>query len=688
MYTLEVMNMNSRVAAPDGKRQKDGTPLMVLPEDSTLNREYRVEYLGAGGMSITYKALKEGIPYFIKEVPSSDSKKVIALSQEKATLERLDHPGTVKVFDLFEENGYYYLVMEYIEGTSLDRLIPLQGSAPLKEKDVFLWAWQLYEIFEYLHSQKPQIIYRDLKPQNVIKDPEGRIHLIDFGIARVYKEYKDWDTESMGTVLTASPEHYGGKQTDVRSDIYTIGATLHCLFTGGGDRGSGVFEFAPVSSLRPGFSKELDKVILKAVEIMPDDRFQSIEEMRMAHLQASQLQIDEIFKEAYSTKELAPPNSVMKAVLSDITDALKESGALSRETAGALKVAPEPFNVTAPQQEKENGSEEAKQLEDTPKMSQKASSLKAYGGIFIFAILLLCLGIFLIHSLIPVKKDSASSKSSQTAVLNTANGTETEKESPATVEVKNITTPDFSERASETPITESSPGRAPTATEKPAEPIQKQSGKGKSKENSARPHKTGPIKQAASGETKPEVTPSTALPSLPGPSYPLAQSHIPPRLQKKTNNASQGKWFSPPGREFSVFIPEDFIPTRQEKNKFVFEKKNSLSHGLPSSYIQLSIFPNVEKPMEFAQFKASSLEKNPKVTMIDKEKKTVNGKNAYEINYIIRGLKQGAPGYSVKELYFMDREKRKAYSFLITAPGEQLSRYKSEVGTLISTFQY
>jgi len=123
--------------------------------------------------------------------------------------------------------------MEFIEGKNLDNSIPTDRNEFLEEKEAFIWTWQLYEIFEYLHSQKPPIIYRDLKPQNVIKDLDGRIRLVDFGIARTYKAHKSTDTEAMGTALTASPEHYGGCQTDERSDIYTIGATVHYLLTGG-----------------------------------------------------------------------------------------------------------------------------------------------------------------------------------------------------------------------------------------------------------------------------------------------------------------------------------------------------------------------------------------------------------------------------------------------------------------------
>ncbi|MGV8123001.1 MAG: serine/threonine protein kinase [Candidatus Xenobiia bacterium LiM19] len=276
--------MGFRVPSPDGRKDTDNLPFLVLPDDTILKDTYKVKYLGAGGMSIVYTGVKNGEKLFFKEAEGRDSKKVIALSQEKATLERLKHPGIVKAYDFFEEDGFYYLVTEFIEGSSLDRQISPMSGVFLQEKVLQDWAMQLYDIFIYLHSQNPPIIFRDLKPQNIVKDREGKLHLVDFGIARVYKDYKSSDTLSMGTKLTASPEHYGGRQTDERSDIYTLGATLHFMATNGKGGGEELFEFPPLRSINGRLSENFEAVVRKATEVEPSKRFQTVAEMRDAHL--------------------------------------------------------------------------------------------------------------------------------------------------------------------------------------------------------------------------------------------------------------------------------------------------------------------------------------------------------------------------------------------------------------------
>ncbi len=276
--------MGYRDAAPDVKKDKDGRAVLVLPHGTSLAGKYQVSYLGTGGMSIVYRGCREGKAYFIKEVDAANSQHVISLSQEKFMLELLSHPGIVKVHDFFEQEGFCYLVTDFIEGRSLNRLISPLPDIFIQEKIVLDWARQLYDIFEYLHSQHPPIIYRDLKPQNVIRDNEGKIHLVDFGIARTYKEDSIGDTTPMGSFLTASPEHYGGKQTDERSDIYTLGATLHYLLTNGKGRGTDLFDFSPPRNINPKITEKTEKVIMRALSPGPEKRFSTIAEMKKAHL--------------------------------------------------------------------------------------------------------------------------------------------------------------------------------------------------------------------------------------------------------------------------------------------------------------------------------------------------------------------------------------------------------------------
>ncbi|MDQ7826171.1 MAG: serine/threonine-protein kinase [Candidatus Eremiobacteraeota bacterium] len=280
--------MGNRIPAPDGKTGSDGRPLLVLPKNTILKGSYIASYFTTGGMSIGYLARKGGKVFFIKEVEGSQSDRVVALSQEKATLERLNHWGIVKCVDFFEQEGFYYLVVDYIDGVSLDKLISPTSTEFISEKDAIDWAFQLCDIFEYLHSQTPPIIYRDLKPHNVMKDSMGQLHLVDFGIARVFKTGKESDTSVVGSYLTASPEHYGAKQTDERSDIFTLGATLHCILTNGHGRSDDFFGFVPISKINPGVSELLEEALARTIEFNPDDRYQSVAEMREAFVNVSQ----------------------------------------------------------------------------------------------------------------------------------------------------------------------------------------------------------------------------------------------------------------------------------------------------------------------------------------------------------------------------------------------------------------
>ncbi|MBR0518965.1 serine/threonine protein kinase [bacterium] len=271
--------MEFRVPAPDG-RMEEGQPILVLP-DNTVLRGYRISYMTCGGMSVVYKGFKEGKKYVIKEVSSTDSRNVMSLIQEKAVLERLDHPGIVQVIELFDEDGYYYMVTEFIDGVTVDRRLPPGENNFLSETVVRDWAYQLFDIFEYLHNQTPPVIYRDLKPKNIMIDKEGHLKLIDFGIARTYKKGRHQDTEHMGSMVTASPEHYGA-QTDARSDIYTIGATLHYILTNGKTMECNAFDIPSVKVFNKNVTDQFAKVIEKALMIQPNDRFQTVAEMRDA----------------------------------------------------------------------------------------------------------------------------------------------------------------------------------------------------------------------------------------------------------------------------------------------------------------------------------------------------------------------------------------------------------------------
>jgi serine/threonine protein kinase, bacterial len=276
--------MTNRVPAPDGKRDREGRPLLIVPDGTLSQKGYRLTYYTVGGMSVAYRAVKGDVTYFVKEVDACDERRVASIEHEFRLLGSLEHPCIVRVHDFFELDGFYYLVQDFVEGQSLEKLVSSESENFVDEEILQEWASQIYDLFEFLHTHNPPVIYRDLKPSNIIRDPQGRLHLVDFGISRIFQEGKDRDTEPLGSAMTASPEHYGRRQTDVRSDIFTIGATLHYLATNGRGRSGIPFEFEPARAINESLSPQFEQVLKKAIELDPVKRFQTIDEMRRAHL--------------------------------------------------------------------------------------------------------------------------------------------------------------------------------------------------------------------------------------------------------------------------------------------------------------------------------------------------------------------------------------------------------------------
>lgn len=261
----------------------DGSNRTALVDGSKVGG-YTVTYFAQGGMSVVYKGEKLGKTVCLKEVDASNTREVPSLVSEKNLLERLTHPGVQRYETFFNENGFYYLVTEYIPGKPLSAY--LDPEKPPDPETVMDWGIQLCEVFSYLHAQSPPVIYRDLKSENILLT-DNQVKVIDFGIARVHKGSRQKDTELMGSPVTASPEHYGGAETDARSDIYTLGATLYELLTGGRRKQVGAFRFAPVREIREDVSAELEAVLDKALEFKPEDRFQNAEEFQHALMAAA-----------------------------------------------------------------------------------------------------------------------------------------------------------------------------------------------------------------------------------------------------------------------------------------------------------------------------------------------------------------------------------------------------------------
>ncbi len=264
---------------------------------NTLGGRYRIlGMIGRGGFGSVYKARDERFPskpiVAIKETNDaqlSPSEKVRALQDfrnEADLLVQLKHPNLPNVSDVFEEDGKAYLVMDFIEGKTLAQVQDEQND-PLDERLVISWALQLCTVLHYLHTQPQPIIFRDIKPANIMVTDDGEIKLIDFGIARIFKVTVKKDTTRLGSQGYAPPEQYGRGQTDARSDIYALGATLYNLLTkeppaDAPSRHMSPTLFLPPSQLNPNISPSVEAVILKAMAEAPQDRYQTALDMHCA----------------------------------------------------------------------------------------------------------------------------------------------------------------------------------------------------------------------------------------------------------------------------------------------------------------------------------------------------------------------------------------------------------------------
>ena len=257
-----------------------------LAAGTVLQRRYAIQrLLGGGGMGMVYLAhdqrlsnrpcaIKEMVDHFIDPQQRIEANDYFA--READTLAQLKHSAIPAISDRFDHQNRHYLVMEYVEGRNLEEEFAVRGG-PLPEGLVIDIARQLCDVLAYLHGLVPPVIYRDMKPSNVMLTEKGRVVLVDFGIARLFKAARKGTM--IGTLGFAPPEQYQGI-ADPRSDIYSLGATLHYIVTGRDPEKFPPFSFPAIRDLRPDISSNLAGAIDRALAYEMDGRPATIQEFR------------------------------------------------------------------------------------------------------------------------------------------------------------------------------------------------------------------------------------------------------------------------------------------------------------------------------------------------------------------------------------------------------------------------
>ena len=287
--------LSSKTSRADGTQRKGAQP-KALNEGKVLNSRYEiVRRIGGGGMGAVYlakdrnlgeaaRAVKEMIEAHIDD--AQHEKAIADFKRESLLLTELEHPSIPTVYDYFydELSERFYLVMKFIPGSDLSSRLRNAPGGRIDEPTVTEWGIQVADVLHYLHTRPQPIIYRDLKPANLMIDSNSnRIMLIDFGIAR-WVNKKEKGVTAVGTMGYAPPELFSG-QGDARVDIYSLGATMFHLLTGSDPQDNPllIFDFTKnprPRQINPALSSEMERILTRAVEYKPEHRFQSGAEFR------------------------------------------------------------------------------------------------------------------------------------------------------------------------------------------------------------------------------------------------------------------------------------------------------------------------------------------------------------------------------------------------------------------------
>lgn len=285
-----------------------------------INGRYEIlKLIGKGGTSKVYLALDINLnkTWAVKEIRKDAILKNGEIVQNMIFIEidlmkRLDHPNLPRIVDIIEESEKYYIVMDYIEGETLKKVLIDNGPQP--QERVIKWGIEIASVLTYLHSLDPPVIYRDMKPANIILQPDGRLKLIDFGVARTYKCGKSEDTVPLGTKGYAAPEQFStnkniGGQSDQRTDIYNLGVTLYELLTNHLPT-EPPYELYPLKEVNPKLSSGLDKIIHKCTRPNPDDRYKSADELIEDLLNYKKLDEEYIKKQKEKLRKVRIPFTI------------------------------------------------------------------------------------------------------------------------------------------------------------------------------------------------------------------------------------------------------------------------------------------------------------------------------------------------------------------------------------------
>ncbi len=263
----------------------------TLDNTSLLQGRYRIlTQVGKGGFGAVYRAedtQAHNNIVAVKQInlrgltPQETIEATDAFNREVSLLTNLDHPNLPHIYDNFTDPEHWYLVMDFIEGETLETYLEAKDAnytMPLSE--VLALGIQLCTVLDYLHTREPAIIFRDLKPANIMRTPTNKLYLIDFGIARRFNPAKLKDTIPFGSPGYAAPEQYGKAQTTARADIYSLGALLHMLLTGD-DPVDNPFHFSPLRIYGAAGLASLEKLMMRMVEVKADERPATVSEVKV-----------------------------------------------------------------------------------------------------------------------------------------------------------------------------------------------------------------------------------------------------------------------------------------------------------------------------------------------------------------------------------------------------------------------